>query len=101
MIYEWQQRRILIAHRLPIDSVHGRREKEVAHLSPALEVDLAPFGTAIQLRIESLDLVLMILGLDLILRDVDDGVFLFDLHQHPFSIERDLVIVGVAKYRLL
>jgi hypothetical protein len=70
-------------------------------LPPALEVDLAPFRTPIQLCVESLDLVFVVLGLDLIFGDVDDGVVLFDLHQHLFSVEGDLVIVGVADHGLL
>src|SRR4030095_5865228 len=101
MIHKRQQRRVLVAHGLPIDAVHRWREKEIAHLPPAFEVDLAPLRTAIQLHVESLDLVLVILGLDLILGDVDDGVVLFDLHQHLFSVERDLVIVDVADHGLL
>ncbi len=43
----------------------------------------------------------MILGLDLIFGDVDDGVVLFDLHQHLFSVGRNLIIVGVADHGLL
>ena len=101
MIHEWQQRRVFVAHGLPIDAVHRRREEEVAHLPPALEVDLAPLRAAIQLHVESLDLVLVILGLDLIFGNVDDGVVLFDLHQHLFPVGRDLVIVGVADHGLL
>ena len=70
-------------------------------MSPALEVDLPPFGATIQLHVETFDFVLVILGLDFILRNVNDRVVLFDLHQHLFAVERDLVIVGIAKHRLL
>src|SRR5215831_18784061 len=101
MIHEWQQRRVLVTHRFPIDAVHRRREEEVAHLSPALEIDLAPLSTAVQLHVESLDLMLVILGLNLIFGNVDDGVVFFDLHQHLFSVERNLVIVGVAEHGFL
>ena len=52
---------------------------------------------SIQLRVESRDLVLVILGLEFVFWHIDDGVVFFDLHQHLFAVERDLVIVHVAQ----
>ena len=101
MIHKRQKRRVLVAHRLPVDAVHGRREEEVAHLPPAFEVDLAPLGTTIQLHVEAFDLVLVILGLDFILGDIDDGVILFNLHQHLFSVQRKLIVVRFADHCFL
>ena len=45
--------------------------------------------------------MLVILGFELVFRDVDDGVVLFDFYQHLFAVERDLVIVRVAEHGLL
>ena len=56
---------------------------------------------SIQLRVEPRDLVLVILGLELVLWHIDDGVIFFDLQQHLFAVERDLVIVRVAQDGLL
>ena len=101
MIHEREQRSVFVAHRLPIDAVHRRRKEEIAHLPPAFEVDLVPLGMSIQLHVESLDLVLVILGLELVFWQIDDGVIFFDLHQHLFAVERDLIIVHVAQDGLL
>src|SRR4030095_12484344 len=55
---------------------------------------------SIQLRVETLDLMLVILGLEFVLWHIDDGVIFFDLQQHLFCVERDLVIVRIAQDRL-
>ena len=47
MIHEGQERSVFVARSLPIDAVHGGREEEVAHLPPALEIDLAPLGMSV------------------------------------------------------
>ena len=56
---------------------------------------------SIQLRIETLDLVLVVFSLELVLRHIDDGVIFFDFHQHLFAVERDLVIIRVPEDGLL
>ena len=98
MIHERHQRGVFVAHRLPIHCIHRGSDEEVTHLSPALEIDLAPLSTPIQLHVETIDLVLVILGFELVFRHVDDGVVLFDLHQHFFTVERNLVIVRVSEH---
>src|SRR5438477_1507202 len=39
----------------------------------------------------------MVLGLDLVLRQINDGVILFDLDQHLFAIGGDLVAIRITK----
>ena len=101
MIHEREQGSVFLSHRFPIDAVHRGRKEEVAHLPPAFEVDLVPFGMSIQLRVEPRDLVLVIFGLQLVLWHIDDGVIFFHFHQHLFAVERDLIIVHVAQDGLL
>ena len=82
------------------------RVKEIAHLPPALEVDLVPLSVAIELHVQSLEFELVILaglfvlGLDLVFGQIDHGVILVDLDQHLFAVARDLVAVDVAKHGL-
>ncbi len=52
VIHERDERGVLVAHRFPIDAVHVRRVEEIAHLPPALEVDLVPLGVAIEPHVE-------------------------------------------------
>src|SRR5260370_27415203 len=40
MIHERDKRCVFVAHRFPIDAVHGWGEKEIAHVPPAFEIDL-------------------------------------------------------------
>ncbi len=100
MIHKRQQRGVLVAHRFPIDAVHCGRVKEVAHLPPAFEIDLAPFGVAIQLHVKMFNLVLVILGFELVLWHVDDEVVLVHFQEHFFAVEGDVVVVGVAQHCL-
>ena len=41
----------------------------------------------------------MVLGLELILRQIDDGVLLLDLDQHLLAVSGDLVAIDIAKDR--
>ena len=45
--------------------------------------------------------MLVVFSVELVLWHIDDGVIFFDLHQHLFAVERDLVIVRVAQDGLL
>ena len=103
MIYEWKQRRILVPLGLPIDAVHGGRVEEIAHLPPGLKIDLAPLGMVIELHVETFqfELVvlpsLLVLRLDFVFRQIDDGVVLLDFDQHLFAIIGNLISVHVAQ----
>ena len=103
MIYERKKRRVLIAHGLPVDAIHCRRKEKVAHLSPGFEVDLVPLGVAIELHVKAFELELIILagllvfGLELVFRQIDDGVVFLDFDQHLLAISADLIAVHLAK----
>ena len=90
VIHERNQRGILVAHRFPIDAVHVRRVKEIAHVPPGFVVDLVPLGVAIELHVEAGELQLVVLGLELVLGQIDDGVILLDLDQHLLAVGSDL-----------
>ena len=95
MIHKGEKRSVFVAHGWPIDAVHGRRIEKIAHLPPAFEIDLVPLGMAIELQVEPFQLELVILGFDLVLGQIDDGVILFDFHQHLLAVESDLIGAGV------
>ncbi len=97
MIHIRQERGILVAHYLPIDAVHVRRVKEVAHLAPGFVINLLPFHAPVGHDVEAFQLELVILRFELLLWQVDDRVLLFDLHQHLFPIKADLVSVHIAQ----
>ena len=97
VIHEWDQRGVLVTHGLPIDAVHVRRVEEIAHVPPGLVVDLVPLGVAIELHVEPGELQLVILGLELVLGEIDDGVILLDLDQHLLAVGGDLIGVDVTE----
>ena len=103
VIYERNERGVFVAHGFPINAVHVRRVKEIAHLPPALEVNLVPFGVAIEPHVEAFELELVILAgllvlcLDLVFGQIDDGVILVDLDQHLLAVARDLILIDIAK----
>ena len=99
MVHERNKRGIFVAHRFPIDAVHRRRVEKIAHVPPAFEIDLVPLRVTVELHVQPFDFVLVVLGLDLVFRQVNDRVILFDFYQHLFSVERDLVIVRIANHR--
>ena len=78
MVHERNERGVFTPHRFPIDAIHRRRVEEIAHVPPAFEIDLVPLGVAVELHVQAFDLVLVVLGLDLVLRQIDDRVILFD-----------------------
>ena len=78
-----------------------RRIEEVAHLPPGFVVDLFPLGAPIGYHVEATQLEFVILGLELVLGQVDDRIIFVDLHQHLLAIEADLVAVDVAQNCLL
>src|SRR5438105_2482622 len=99
MIHKGDERGVLVPHRFPVDSVHVRRIEEVAHVAPGFVIDLGPFRVAIELHVESTEFQLVILGFELVLRQIDDGVILLDLDQHLLAVSGDLVAVDIAKDR--
>ena len=99
VIHERNERGVFIAHCFPVDAVHRRRKEEIAHVPPAFEIDLVPLRVPVELHVEAFDLVLVVFGLDLVLRQIDDRVIFFDFNEHLFPIECDLVIVHIANHR--
>ncbi len=61
---------------------------------------------AIELHVEAFELELeilprlLVLQLELVFRQVDDGVILVDLDQHLLAVGRDLVAVHLAEHGL-
>ena len=99
VVHERHEHGVFIAHRFPVDAVHRRRIEEIPHVPPAFEIDLVPLGVPVELQVEAFDLVLVVLGFDLVLGQIDDRVIFFDFYEHLFPIECDLVIVHIANHR--
>ena len=106
MIHKGKQGRVFVAHRFPIHSVHVWRIKEIAHLPPALEVDLVPFRVPVEPQIKPFQFQLVIFPaflvfqLQLVFWQIDHRIILVDLNQHLFAVARDLIIVNVSMHRL-
>ena len=97
MIYERNERGVLLAHRFPVDAVHRRREEKVAHVPPALEIDLFPFGVAIELHIEALDLELHVPCAALHQRGEASGLAIADPAETGAVDERNLRLEGARR----